>query len=258
MIFSWLRARRRRRLLATPLPPDDRALLERLRFYVHASTAERARIEDLARVLVAEKPWEGCGGLVLTAPMKLLIAAQAARLLVGLADVVEPYPDVTEILVYPTAYVTQTQRVGALGIVSEGSVNAGEAWMHGPVVLSWDAVERESAHPEMGRNVVLHEFCHRLDMEDGLADGTPALQSRAEVRAWAAFMSAEFERLSRATERGQHTLIDGYGATNPTEFLSVVTECFFERPRALRQDRPELYALLRDHYRQDPAERIDT
>ena len=62
----------------------------------------------------------------------------------GLEDVVDPYPDVTEILVYPTAYVTKTQRVGPLGIVTEGSVNAGEAWMHGPVVLSWDAIEQAS------------------------------------------------------------------------------------------------------------------
>lgn len=256
MILSWLRSRRRRRLLAAPLPAADRALLGRLRFYATAPPPERARLEQLARVLVAEKPWEGCGGLVLTPAMKLVIAAQAARLLVGLPEV--SYADVTSILVYPTAYVTRTQRMGRDGIVSEGSVNAGEAWHRGPVIVSWDAVERESAHPEQGRNVVLHEFCHRLDLQDGLADGTPELGSRAEVRAWAAVMTEEYDDLVRATALGQHTVLDGYGATNPTEFLAVATECFFERPRALRRDRPRLYALLRDHYRQDPAERFDS
>lgn len=256
MLLSWLRSRRRRRILSAPLPAADRAILAPLRFYALAPPAERARLEDLARVLVLEKPWEGCGGLVLTPAMKLVIAAQAARLLVGLEDV--DYDDVTSILVYPTAYVTRTQRVGRDGIVSEGSVNAGEAWHNGPVILSWDAVERESAHPEAGRNVVLHEFCHRLDLRDGLADGTPELGSRAEVRAWAHVMTEEHDDLVRATLAGERTVLDGYGATNPTEFLAVATECFFERPRALRRDRPRLYALLRDHYRQDPAERFDT
>ena len=256
MILSWLRSRRRRRLLSSPFAAADRALLERLRFYAAAPQPERARIEEVARGLVEGTPWEGCGGLALTRAMKLVIAAQAARLLVGLPDV--DYADVTSILVYPSAYVTHTQRVGPDGIVSEGSVNAGEAWHRGPVILSWDAVEQASAHPEAGHNVVLHEFCHRLDMQDGLADGTPALGSREEVRTWARVMSEEHDDLVRATAAGAHTVLDGYGATNPTEFLAVATECFFERPRALRRDRPTLYALLRDHYRQDPAERFET
>ena len=258
MILSWLRSRRRRRLLASPLPSDHRALLGRLRFYANAPVAERARLEELARILVAEKPWEPCGGFVLTPSAKLLIAVQATRLLVGMGEIVDPYPDVTSILVYPTAYIGQTKHRDALGVVSEGFVNAGEAWMNGPVVLSWDAVAREAAHPEAGHNVVLHEFCHRLDMEDGLADGTPSLPSRAAVRAWAAVMTGEFERHVRATEQGERTVLDAYGATNPTEFFSVATECFFERPRALRRDRPALYALLAAHYRQDPAERFES
>ena len=258
MLLSWLRSRRRRRLLASPLSADERAVLERLRFYAKAPAPERARLEVLARTFAAERRWEPCGGLVLTSSMKLLIGAQAARLLVGIEDIVDPFPDVSSILVYPTAYVTQTQRVNSIGVVSEGSVNAGEAWMHGPVVLSWDAIERESRNPEAGHNVVLHEFCHRLDMEDGFADGTPVLANRAEIRAWARVMTGEFENLVHATERGERTVLDAYGSTNPTEFYSVATECFFELPRALRRDRPALYALLRDHYRQDPSERFET
>ena len=258
MLLSWLRARRRRRLLAHPLGAEERATLERLRFYVRAPAEERARLEGLARVLVATKPWEPCAGLVLTPTMKLVIASQAARLVVGREDVVEPFLDVTSILVYPTAYINPTPRVGALGIESEGFVNAGEAWMSGPVVLSWDTVKHESEHPEAGHNLVLHEFCHRLDMEDGLADGTPALGGRAQTRAWAAVMSEEFRRLVEATARGEPSVLDAYGATNPTEFFAVATECFFERPRALDRDRPALYALLRDHYRQDPTARFET
>jgi Mlc titration factor MtfA (ptsG expression regulator) len=65
-------------------------------------------------------------------------------------------------------------------------------------------------------------------------------------------MSAEFEALRAAEERGQPTLIDQYGAKNPAEFFAVVTEAFFERPHALQRLHPALYEELSRFYRQDP------
>ncbi|MDH3583725.1 MAG: zinc-dependent peptidase, partial [Phycisphaerae bacterium] len=52
------------------------------------------------------------------------------------------------------------------------------------------------------------------------------------------------------------TLLDKYGATEPAEFFAVATECFFEKPRQMAKRHAELYELLRDYYRQDPAERL--
>jgi len=43
------------------------------------------------------------------------------------------------------------------------------------------------------------------------------------------------------------------GAKNPAEFFAVATEAFFERPLALREKQPDLYAQLTAFYRQDPA-----
>jgi MtfA peptidase len=42
---------------------------------------------------------------------------------------------------------------------------------------------------------------------------------------------------------------------NPGEFFAVATEVFFDRPLELAAETPELYAVLRDFYRQDPARR---
>jgi Mlc titration factor MtfA (ptsG expression regulator) len=139
------------------------------------------------------------------------------------------------------------------GVVAEGRANLGEAWPSGPVILSWDSVLGGAHDPDDGHNLVFHEFAHKLDMLDGLADGTPPLPERAQFAVWVRTMTAEFERLRAETEHGRATVLDTYGATNPAEFFAVVTECFFERSRELREKHPQLYGVLRDYYLQDPA-----
>jgi len=64
----------------------------------------------------------------------------------------------------------------------------------------------------------------------------------------------EFEALSRRLHAGRQSDIDPYGATNPAEFFAVLTEMFFEKPRALKRRHPELYAELAEFYKQDPAQ----
>ncbi len=41
---------------------------------------------------------------------------------------------------------------------------------------------------------------------------------------------------------------------NEAEFFAVATECFYEQPRELQQEHPDLYAILRDFYHVEPAE----
>ena len=59
-----------------------------------------------------------------------------------------------------------------------------EEFKRGPVILVWDAVRCGGIDPRDGRNVVYHEFAHRLDMLDGVTDGTPPLGSEAARRRW--------------------------------------------------------------------------
>jgi MtfA peptidase len=213
---------------------------------------DRHRIRDVVAVFVAEKNWEGCGGLALTDEMRVTIAAQAARLLVGVEH--DYFRNVATILVYPSSYRGSPKR-GPLGVVTEGVANAGEAWPTGPVILAWDAVARAAFSPHPTGNLVLHEFAHKLDTVDGLIDGTPLLDSRDAYREWGRIMTAEHERLVADARAGRATTLDPYGATDPAEFFAVATESFFENAAALRADRPTLYDLLRRFYRQDPAAR---
>jgi Mlc titration factor MtfA (ptsG expression regulator) len=252
--FLWWRDRRRARLLARPLSPVGRQTLESLPFWRTLDEDERDRCTRIARLLVAEKEWEGCGGLEITEAIRFTIAAQAAVLVMHRPES-EWFPRVASILVYPSAYRNPLPRVDATGVVSIGTANLGEAWQRGPVVLAWDDVRRGVARPGDGRNLVLHEFAHKLDMLDGYADGSPPLSTRAEHRRWHDVMTVEFEQLRRAAEDGRATILDTYGAVNPAEFFAVVTEAFFERGPELRREHPALYAALADYYRQDPANR---
>lgn len=254
MIFDWLDRRRRARLREEPFPEPWRAIIARNVPYAKTLTPEdRAELEGQVQVFLARKSMEGCGGLELTDEIRVTIAAQACLLLLG-RDV-EPYPDVDVILVYPAAYRAPSTHVAG-GVVVEGEqARLGEASTRGVLVLSWDDVLRGACDPRDGHNVVLHEFAHALDHEDGASDGAPVLSRRAAYAPWAEVLGKEYERLLDDDERRRKTVLDKYGATNPAEFFAVVTEAFFEKPVQLKTKHPELYEQLRQYYRQDPAAR---
>ena len=125
----------------------------------------------------------------------------------------------------------------------------------GPVVLAWDRVLRDGRAERDGHNLVYHEFAHKLDMLDRKPDGTPPLVSREQRERWHQVCERAFLDLRRRTEQGERTFINDYGSTNEAEFFAVVTEHFFDQPRALRKAEPELYEVLSAFYRQDPASR---
>jgi Mlc titration factor MtfA (ptsG expression regulator) len=254
VIFGWLRRRRRRRLLAKPFPAEWLPYLDGLPFYGTLARDEQERVREIVRVLQSEKNWEGCGGLVLTDEICVVISAQAALLVLGFEH--DYYPRVRSILVYPSTFVVQGRDTGSKGdIRSERQATLGEAWSRGPVVLAWDASRLGGANAEDGRNVVLHEFAHKLDFRDDVVDGTPILREGEQYEAWHRIMTVEYESLVAKAESGRPALLDKYGATEPAEFFAVATECFFEKSRQVRKKHAELYELLRTYYGQDPAER---
>lgn len=252
MLLSWLRQRRREKILAEPFPADWLPYLSRnIVHYRYLSEAEQARLRDDLRIFIAEKHWEGCGGLAITDEIKVTIAAQAMLLVLGLEH--NYFDRVLSILVYPRGYRARDDEDGEL--TAEHSDRLGEAHYRGPVLLSWEDVVSEARHPERGHNLVYHEFAHQLDMLDGVVNGTPPLSTREQSQRWGEVMTREYENLVRASAHGRATLLDQYGTTNEAEFFAVTTECFFDKPTQLARRHPQLYDLLREYYRQDPAAR---
>jgi Mlc titration factor MtfA (ptsG expression regulator) len=251
-MLGFLKRRRRQALRARPFPDAWLAILRRnFPLFEQLTAEDRAELQGHIQVFLAEKRFEGFQGVIITDEIRVTIAAQACLLL--LHRETDYYPTMTSIFVYPSSYVAEViDRAG--GVVTERvEERLGEAWHRGPVVISWDDALAGAADVHDGRNVVLHEFAHQLDQEDGAADGAPLLGQRSRYVSWARVLGEAYNELRRDTVQGRRTVLDQYGATNPAEFFAVATESFFEKPAQLKRKHPELYDELKEYYRQDPA-----
>ena len=267
LLFSvpaWLwgppvwRAARRARIRSQPFPLPWREILRRrMPAFARLPADVQLRLKKQAQVLLAEKPFIGCAGLEVTDEMRVLVAVQAALLLLGRRA--GAFDGLRQILIYPGAFVVDRSTADAAGLVrDERRALAGESWQQGQVLLSWDDVLDGAADPHDGRNVVIHEFAHQLDQAHGAANGAPFLPGAQRRARWAAVMGAEFQALQERLAQGMEGLIEPYAATNPAEFFAVVSELFFERPAELAANHAALYGEYRLFYGVDPLSWRDT
>ncbi|HEX4638423.1 MAG TPA: M90 family metallopeptidase [Chthoniobacterales bacterium] len=254
-MFGFLKDRHRKRLKARPFPNEWlRIIKSNVAFFARLAANDQAELLDHIQVFLAEKNFEGCAGQAIDDEVRVTIAAQACLLL--LHRKTDYFPRLLTILVYPSTYSVQEQRPITAEIWEEGkSYRAGETERTmGSMVLAWDAVKSGAADPSDAKNVVLHEFAHQLDYENFAADGAPALATKEQQTSWSNVMRTEFASLRAAEDTGIPTLLDTYGATNPTEFFAVSVEAFFERPAALRSAHPRLYTEFSRYFNQSPIE----
>lgn len=208
-----------------------------------------AAVRSLVPAFIADHRWEGARGVEVDEWKRLLISSQACLLVANLG--IDRYARVGSVVVHDRAMVTDgAQRVGVSGVVSDAPVHLdGQAQFRGPISLSWPAVVSDARHPRSGRNVVIHEFAHQLDMDGGFLNGTPAGLDQALHSRWARVFSAEFDAL----RRGEPGALRDYAATDAGEFFAVACETFFTRPADVLDSHPAIYDLLRRYFGQDPA-----
>jgi Mlc titration factor MtfA (ptsG expression regulator) len=169
---------------------------------------------------------------------------------------VDDYREVSAVIVYPSAMRSGSLHQGpaARTVLVDPVPVLGEAHQNrGPVLLAWDQAQYAANHPGRGSNVVFHEFAHKLDMVDQVADGAPRLHHRVDPDRWRRTCSEVFVAMQAGFDRPP---LDPYAATNPAEFFAVATEAFFDVPTMLEVHEPDLYGVLRDYYGQDPAARL--
>jgi hypothetical protein len=256
-MFDWWRRLNRAEVIAEPFPEQFHDLV--LRHVPCAKLLNRqelAKLEALVRIFNSEKTFEAAGGLTLTEEMRIVVAARACLLVLHRIELDSPlYADLDTVIIYPSTYRGRGQRREGYVMIDDDHARLGESWTRGVVVLSWDAVTSGSANLSDGHDVVLHEFAHQLDAEDGGMDGTPEFDDRERYSVWCKVAGAEYAALLDDLEHHRKTSIDAYGATNAPEFFAVVVEQFFERPVALERLHPNLYAELSKFFRFHPADR---
>lgn len=258
-MFGWFKKLRRDKLTRMSFPSQWEEIISRnIRYDALLDENERKKLRGMVQIFVAEKNWEGCGGLELTDEIRVTISAMACILILNIEH--NFYKNVETVIVYPTEVIPPQRKPGFFEVVLEPldvpEPLSGEAFHQGPLILAWDAVLEAVFHPDSGYNVVYHEFAHKLDMQDGIADGTPPLAGRNKYRDWVRTLSGEYLKLLADVKKGRQTFLDQYAATDEAEFFAVATEHFFGQPVSMKKIMPDLYRVLEDFYHQDPAERF--
>jgi Mlc titration factor MtfA (ptsG expression regulator) len=213
---------------------------------------QMAHLRELTTWFLHSKAINGAQGLDVTMSMRVAVAAQACLLILNLD--IDCFDNWVEVILYPGAFRVNHEQVDAIGLVhSDANVLSGEAWLRGPVVLSWDDVERDTYHPQHGRNVVLHEFAHKLDGLNGAANGMPPLRRGMSRKRWAEDFSGAYDAMCLQVAAGKSACINPYAATSPAEFFAVASEYFFTEPDTLKNCCPGVYRQLTLFYRQAAA-----
>lgn len=240
------RRMRRRSHYNKDFPIQWETILEKnLDPYQHFTPEFKQRLHGHVQIFLKEVNFVGSKGLAVTEEIFVTIAGQACLLIANQEQYT--FRILHTVIVYPRAYRWSEARDAATVL--------GESSMDGTVVLSWDDSKKGGRNWQDGRNVVLHEFAHQLDQEDGRTDGRPNSGLSACSKTWSNTLHHEYQKLcKRKKKRRGRGVIDYYGATNMAEFFSCATESFFEKPGQMQRQHTKLFNELLNYYEVDPRE----
>lgn len=245
---------RERRALARRAIPDPlwALTLSRYPFVSRLPAGDQAELRRLCSLFLDEKQFHGVGGLEVSDDMAVAVAAQACLPVLRLG--LDLYRGFVGIVMHRDEVVAQRSWMDEDGVVHEyDETLTGEAVGGGPMMLTWADVRDAAEGADWAYNVVIHEFAHVIDMADGAADGVPPLPDLAARERWIDIVDAAYEAFCDLVDSGVETVVDPYGAEAVEEFFAVSVEAFFVASAPFKREMPEMYALLADYFRQDPA-----
>ena len=245
-MFKFLKKWRQQRIISKSRisPASWKNAFRLLPLLDHLSADEKNKLQDLTKLFLHEKSFFGAHELEVSEEMTLLIALQACLPILHLG--IDWYSGWTSIIIYPAGFAPERTVMDEYGVAhTVRSELSGEAWLRGPVILSW--THARNAGIKDGHNVVIHEFVHKLDMLNGAANGFPPMHTAIDAESWPKIFTDAFDDFQRNPKPG----LDRYGATAPAEFLAVLSEVFFEKPDLLNSAYPKVYELLRLFFKQD-------
>lgn len=249
---KYVRRARRESLFKTPLESSRITILQNyVTIYSKLPQHLREELHGHINIFLDEKKFIGREGIEITDEISTIVAGNACLLL--LEGSKRRFTGFSSILIYPNAYIAHEVQHDGLLSTEQPSKRAGESWVRGPIVLSWADTRSGSINAEDGRNVVIHEFAHKLDEQSGHMNGLPVLRNKSHYKEWNKVLSQEFNALHKRAKRGGNKVLDEYGTVSPAEFFAVASESFFEKPIQMKKRLPELYKQLETFYNTDPA-----
>jgi len=234
------------------LPFDDkyREFLLKTPHYKNLSTEDKEKIERSILLFIHTKEFIGVE-LEVSDEMKVVIAFYACLLLLHI-QTDNCYDALKTIIIY-------SHPVMLKNIHSAGGIYTKEQYLiqgqsaNDTVVIIWHEAKSEAYHLRKD-NVIIHEFAHEIDFMDGEIDGVPPL-SQSKYYEWINILGREYEALNEISMKnrnwGKYKLLGSYAASNEAEFFAVISERFFESPKSLKREFPELYNELKSFYKLD-------
>ena len=243
-VLTFLMRRYIKRAL-NPIPPAHINLIlsEMAGFYPALTQSEQGKICQDVHWFLIEQKIIGVG-VEVDDTLRVLTAASAVLLTLGIEDY--EWDNTRDILIYPSAFTEDYEHSRSRG------KRLGQVGAQGPIILSAEALRVGFAKGSDGHNVGIHEFAHVLDFDDGYFDGLPTNLNWQTLRPWLDVMS---RHLKSNLLRHKSNPLRQYAYTNEAEFFACATEVYFEQPKLLNAQAPELYALLKSFYRQDTLSR---
>jgi len=238
-----------KKLKSMPFPKSYEEILQNIHQYKILSPIHKEKLQLLILIFIDSKEFVGAK-MDIHDEIKVIIAFYACLMRLGF-DLGEK-DDVSTVIVYPKHFiVNETHSSGGINH-TERSVLEGQS-ANGTVVISWQDIKYNIAQQQKD-NVIIHEFAHELDFEDGFADGTPVLEG-SSYRRWSEVFSNAYDTLHEQSKKGKNsdkvTLLGVYALKNEAEFFAVCSERFFEAPKAFKVYFPDIYQELQHFYRLD-------
>lgn len=252
MLNPFRRWREARIIRRSPITDNEwQQAFSRLPMLERLDVEQKAKLKRLAILFLHAKSLEGAGDLEITTGLKLVIALQACVPILNLG--LDWYDGWVSVVIHPAGFTPVHTEMDEAGVVHQvRHALSGESWDRGPVVLSAD--DSLAGGIIDGHNLVIHEFAHKLDMQNGVANGMPPLHKGMSALQWSEAFSQAYADLQKRVEHGRQTPIDAYAATAPAEFFAVLSEVFFEQPAVIDDLYPAVYRQLASFYRQDPLD----
>ncbi len=232
---------RRRKAAGMPFPLSWRDfLIANSAYFRGLDDQGKALFERDIVLFLSDNTITAIGGADVAWQTRLLIGAGVAQMLHGRPRWEPPLPD--GITVYPGLSFDGNYQT------EKGNI-AGQAPERGPLLITEENLKRMPADLGAGRDVLVHELAHFFDREHRLAGGYLRRSRPGRGATWAGFMTLEWRRHLQ-----YGSILPSYAALNEAEFFAVACEMFFANPGPLHAAHPELYAVLREFFNQDPRQ----